>query len=47
MFADAEAVGEELSRFDVDLPVVKIDCVVHGRVLRCEQRPWLPPPRSR
>ena len=35
--AEAEAMGEELSRFDVDLPAVKIDGVMHRQVLRCEQ----------
>jgi hypothetical protein len=36
--AEAEAVGEELSRFDVDLPAVSLDGVEHRRVLRCEQK---------
>jgi hypothetical protein len=36
--AEAEALGEELSRFDVDLPSVSLDGVEHRRVLRCEQR---------
>jgi len=35
--AEAEAVGEELSRFDVALPTVTIDRVMHRQVLRCEQ----------
>lgn len=35
--AEAEAVGDELSRFDVDLPAVQVDGVLHRRVLRCEQ----------
>lgn len=38
-FAAAEAalIGEELGRFDLDVPVVKIEGVEHRRVLRCEQ----------
>ncbi len=35
--AEAEAVGEELVRFDVDLPVVRIDGVPHRQVLRWEE----------
>lgn len=35
--AEAEAVADELARFDVDLPVVKVDGVPHRKVLRCEQ----------
>lgn len=35
--AEAEAVADELVRFDVDLPSVKIDGVSHRRVLRCEE----------
>ena len=35
--AEAEAVGEELERFDLDLSEVMIDGVSHRRVLRCEQ----------
>ena len=34
--AEAEAIGQELARFDVDSPVVEIDGVAHRRVLRCE-----------
>lgn len=34
---EAEAVGEELERFDVDLPAVEIEGVGHRQVLRCEQ----------
>jgi hypothetical protein len=34
--AEAEAVSDELARFDVDLPVIEIDGVRHRRVLRCE-----------
>ena len=35
--AEAEAVGEELERFDLDAPEVLIDGVRHRRVLRCPQ----------
>ncbi|MGH7671656.1 MAG: hypothetical protein ACREMC_02065 [Gemmatimonadales bacterium] len=35
--AEAEAVGDELARFDVDLPGVEIDGMPHRRVLRCEE----------
>ena len=35
--AEAEVVGEELARFDVDLPVVSIDGVPHRQVLRWEE----------
>src|SRR5262249_13130857 len=35
--AEAEAVAEELARFDVELPAVEIEGVVHRQVLRCEQ----------
>jgi len=34
--AEAEALGEELTRFDIDTPVVTIEGVPHRRVLRCE-----------
>jgi hypothetical protein len=34
--AEAEAIGEELRRFDIDLPVVMIAGVAHRRVLRSE-----------
>jgi hypothetical protein len=37
MEVEAEAVGEELDRFDVNIPVVMIDGVAHRRVLRSEQ----------
>jgi hypothetical protein len=37
MAAEAALVGEEIARFDVDLPEVKIDSVSHRRVLRCPQ----------
>lgn len=33
---EAEAVGEELARHDVDLPSVTIDGIPHRRVVRCE-----------
>lgn len=36
--AEAEAISEELSRFDVDLPAISVDGVLHRKVLRCEQR---------
>ncbi len=35
--AEAEAVGDELARFDVELPGVEIDGAPHRRVLRCEE----------
>ena len=35
--AEAEAMGEELERFDLDVPEVVIDAVSHRRVLRCAQ----------
>jgi hypothetical protein len=34
---EAEVIGDELARHDVDVPAVVIDGVVHRRVLRCEQ----------
>jgi len=37
MAAEAEAIGEELERFDLDAPEVLIDGVPHRRVLRCPQ----------
>jgi hypothetical protein len=37
MAAEAEFVGEEIARFDVDVPAVTIDGVVHRQVLRCTQ----------
>lgn len=35
--AEAEALGEELARFDIDVPVVEIADVAHRQVLRCEE----------
>lgn len=35
--AEAEVMGEELARFDIDLPVVEIEGVAHRRVLRSSQ----------
>jgi hypothetical protein len=35
--AEAEAMGEELERFDLDAPELVIDGVAHRRVLRCAQ----------
>lgn len=35
--AEAEVVAQELERFDVDLPALEIEGVVHRQVLRCEQ----------
>lgn len=35
--AEAEAIADELARFDVDLPVIEIDGVPHRQVLRCEE----------
>lgn len=35
--AEAEVMGKELERFDVDVPVITIDGVVHRQVLRCEE----------
>jgi hypothetical protein len=37
MAAEAELVGEEIARFDVDVPVIAIDGVPHRQVLRCTQ----------
>jgi hypothetical protein len=34
--AEAEAVGLELARFDINSPVVEVDGVAHRQVLRCE-----------
>ena len=34
--AEAEALGQELARFDIDSPVVAIDGIPHRRILRCE-----------
>ena len=34
--AEAEVVGHEVNRFDIDLPFVTVDGIVHQRVLRCE-----------
>jgi hypothetical protein len=42
--AQAETMGEELSRFDVDTAVVEIDGVPHRRVLRSaryDQKLWI------
>jgi len=35
--AEAEVMGEELARFDVDAPEILIDGIRHRRVLRCSQ----------
>lgn len=35
--AEAEALSEELARFDLDVPVVEINGVAHRQVLRCEE----------
>ncbi len=35
--AEAETMGEELERFDVDAPEILIDGIRHRRVLRCSQ----------
>jgi hypothetical protein len=35
--AEAEAVADELSRFDIDLPAIEVGGVPHRKVLRCEQ----------
>jgi hypothetical protein len=35
--AEAEALGEELSRFDIDAPVIEVADVPHRQVLRCEE----------
>jgi len=35
--AEAEAMGEELARFDIDSPVVEIEGVTYRRVERCEK----------
>ena len=34
--AEAEVVGHEVNRFDVDRPFVTVNGVVHHQVLRCE-----------
>ena len=34
---EREILAEELARYDVDVPVVRIDGVVHRQVLRCEE----------
>ena len=33
---ECDALGEELERFDVDMPVVEIEGVPHRQVVRCE-----------
>ena len=40
--AECEAVGEELERYDVDVPLVTIDGVPHRRVVRCEETYFSP-----
>jgi hypothetical protein len=35
--AEREALGQELARFDVDVPVIEVDGQRYRRVLRCEQ----------
>lgn len=35
--AEAEVMGQELQRLDLDAPAVEIDGVVHRQVLRCEE----------
>lgn len=35
--AEAEVMGQELSRLDINAPAVEIDGVVHRQVLRCEE----------
>jgi hypothetical protein len=35
--AEAEVIGEELSRFDIDVPVIEIDGIIYRQVLRCEE----------
>jgi len=37
MAAEAEAMGRELSKFDLDAPEILVDGVPHRRVLRCRQ----------
>ena len=37
MEVEREIVAAELARLDVDVPVVKLDGVIHHRVLRCEE----------
>jgi hypothetical protein len=35
--AECEAMGQELARLDVDIPVILVDGVAHRRVVRCEE----------
>lgn len=35
--AEAEAMGEELARFDINVPVIEIGGIPHRQVLRCEE----------
>lgn len=34
--AEAEVIGQEVARFDIDLPFVTVNGIVHHQVLRCE-----------
>ena len=34
--AEAEVIGQEVARFDIDLPFVTVNGILHHRVLRCE-----------
>jgi len=40
--AECDALGEELERFDVDVPVVGIEGVAHRQVVRCEETYFAP-----
>jgi hypothetical protein len=35
--AEAEVMGEELARFDIDVPIIVIEDIEHRQVLRCEE----------
>ena len=40
---ECDALGEELERFDVDVPVVLINGAAHRQVVRCEETYFAPP----
>jgi hypothetical protein len=39
---ECEAVGDELARFDVDVPVIMVEGIPHRRVVRCEETYFTP-----